>query len=168
MHENLTPAARIAWAAGLFEGEGSWFTTSPRGMSVQVHATLTMTDRDVVEAFAAVVGCGRVDSFPPRDDKCKPSYRWVAQSVRDVRYVIDLFLPFLGERRMARANEVLDAAAAIRPNGQGVCHKGHPLSGDNLRMVKNGVRMKRCCIACDNERARDYARARRAAAKAAA
>jgi hypothetical protein len=53
MHGWLDP--EIAWAAGLFEGEGT--ITSSRGRLV---ARLNNTDEEVVRHFAMIIGLGEV------------------------------------------------------------------------------------------------------------
>lgn len=74
MHEQHNPSRseQIAWAAGLFEGEGTWnaYQVKPRG-KIQMQARVGMTDRDVVERFAEVIGFGKVyvDSNRPRKEK---------------------------------------------------------------------------------------------------
>jgi hypothetical protein len=54
--------SEIAWAAGLFEGEGSCYGTvrSDRYNTRRIRMNLRMTDQDVVERFAKVVGVGSV------------------------------------------------------------------------------------------------------------
>lgn len=36
------------------------------------------------------------------------------------------------------------------------CHRGHPLSGDNVRIYRNGSRVRRCCRECSRINARSY------------
>jgi hypothetical protein len=68
----------IAWAAGLFEREGT--ITQSQGV---VNMRVTSTDGDVLERFARVVKGGRVYGPYPnrRRDGCKrkPFYVWVCQ-----------------------------------------------------------------------------------------
>jgi hypothetical protein len=123
-----------------------------------------MTDRDVVERFVAIVGVGKVN--PPRQIRPtdKPFHEWAVQNAPDVRAVIALLLPYLGQRRRAMALEVDAAAATIGPHkGQRThCPKGHPYSGDNLvtEPIKRGDAeyVARRCKMCRNEQARNRKR----------
>lgn len=92
----------VAWAAGLFEGEGC-FGSYPRGRKHGTQARLSMTDRDVVERFAKIVGMGTVRGPVDRGNKeWKPIWEWYVQRASEVRAVVALFRPWLGERRLAR------------------------------------------------------------------
>lgn len=103
-------AEKIAWAAGLFEGEGSLGITRRPGKRtpelVYGRLTMGMADRDVVERFAAVVGCGKIGSQQVPEGH-KPIHLWACGSTKDVRRVLLMFLPWLGERRLQRAREIL-------------------------------------------------------------
>jgi hypothetical protein len=90
----------IAWAAGLFEGEGC--LTRPKYPTMQ----LTTTDRDVVMKFKRVVGCGKV--YGPYNRKFKPIYQWVCYDREQIDRLRRLFAPYMGKRRLRRFAEVLD------------------------------------------------------------
>jgi hypothetical protein len=97
--------ASIAWAAGVFEGEG-WMAYREKPASWQ--ASVTMTDEDVVLRFAAVVGVGRVRG-PIKKQRAhyKDQWQWCVSSRADVVLFLEMVLPWLGERRCARALAVL-------------------------------------------------------------
>jgi hypothetical protein len=99
----------LPWAAGLFEGEGSIDYTHRdyRGRKRYRYARLqlSMTDEDVVRGFHAVIGHGRVNG-PYGQLRGQPYWRWAAHG-REAAEVLTLLLPFFGERRHAKANEVL-------------------------------------------------------------
>ena len=96
----------LAWASGLFEGEG-WITSagaSPSGSKYILG--LSMTDRDTVERFQRVIGFGSVyvvDKGPGN----KVQYRWVVQSFEKVQAALAMLWEGLGARRRARAAAVL-------------------------------------------------------------
>lgn len=170
----------VAWAAGLFEGEGCWNASHsppaygrPKGR-VLIQARLGMTDRDVVERFAAIMRFGSVrhhHSPAHRAKGHKPMTEWYTAGADRVREMVALFEPYMGERRLAKAREVLAAGAHIGPaNGkQTECPAGHSLSGDNLiietykRANKDGVEREftaRRCRKCRREQSRERARKR--------
>src|SRR5689334_22543771 len=105
--------AEIAWAAGLFEGEGS-ATLATRGYHPML--SLSMTDRDVVERFAEVVGIGSVTLKKRGKRHWKDQWMWQAGGIAALNHVIGLFLPWVGERRRTQLLAVLDGyeAAPIR------------------------------------------------------
>ena len=99
----------IAWAAGLFEGEGC---ISLDGNNYP-KLILAMTDGDVVERFAAVMGDGNIRVTIPKDPKHKPQYRWTKGGKIFVLGVYELFGPYLGTRRAEKFREVLLASGAL-------------------------------------------------------
>ena len=99
----------VAWAAGLFEGEGT-FTTDNRGTSVR--ACLHMTDQDVVERFAAIVGGKVLGPYGPYGHSA-PRWQWEAYGENALR-LMDLFEPYLGQRRLARCAELRASFARRR------------------------------------------------------
>lgn len=164
MRDEFTNEALIAWAAGLFEGEGCWNVYRPRGKT-QVQARLAMTDPDAVRRFAAVMGFGTVRARASRRPHEKPLTEWYTQKRENVRTMIALFLPYLGERRRQRALEIL-ALGEVRPHGERThCPQGHPYVGGNLRVETNvrGTPIRRC-VTCRRAQDRERMRRRRAAA----
>jgi hypothetical protein len=100
--------SEVAWAAGLFEGEGTVFYSLKSGYSV----SLASTDLDVVERFAAVVGFGRVsDARRPSGATSKSHWRdvyeWRATRRAHVEQLHALIGDYLGNRRTAKFEEVL-------------------------------------------------------------
>jgi hypothetical protein len=111
--ETRVDVLEIAWAAGLFEGEGSISTR--RAPSDRVNKTfrtypelcLDSTDEDVVVRFAAAVGGGRVYG-PYRATRPNHKPRWRCVLVgQAARAALELIGPYLCERRTARMHEVL-------------------------------------------------------------
>ena len=154
----------IAWAAGLFEGEGCIcvYNRPARGKDSWrrgVTMNLTSTDRDVVEKFASVVGVGSVSTLSEAR-KAKPhhkdQFRWLIASAKDVETVIRLFLPHLCARRSRKAHEALEITTRINskdyskgPRRLEMCKRGlHALVGKNVKVSTSG---KRRCRPCLNE-----------------
>ena len=100
----------LAWAAGLFEGEGC-ISTYSNGQSKKAYwqLELRMTDADVVERFSQVVGVGTV--YGPythsRHPGSKPFWQWNLRKRDEVCVVLRQMLPYLGERRSTRAREAI-------------------------------------------------------------
>lgn len=95
-----TPREEIAWAAGLFEGEGCM----TRSGSQKV-LRLASTDEDIVRRFWEIVAVGKVygpyEQRPPR----KPFWVWVAAGL-DALLALRLMISWLGVRRKKRAREL--------------------------------------------------------------
>jgi hypothetical protein len=86
---------QIAWAAGLFEGEGCVYMQ--RGK--YAHLILSTTDEDVVRRFHRVMGCGVVYQQDDPRPNHKPVWHWRCWNRDDVENIYRLFAPWLGERR---------------------------------------------------------------------
>lgn len=96
----------VAWAAGIFEGEGCFVLTKyPNRLSP--HVAMQMTDEDVVRRFAAVVGVGTISVRKPRREGYKPAWLWQATSFETFQAVGAMFWPWLGERRRQRWVEIM-------------------------------------------------------------
>jgi hypothetical protein len=95
----MATEAEIAWAAGIFEGEGciSWSNrTTARGR----------------QRFQSVTGVGSIRAIQREGKRYwrphhKPAWQWEVRSRADVEQVIRLLLPWWCARRSGRANEVL-------------------------------------------------------------
>ncbi len=119
----------IAWAAGLFEGEGSisWSRHKNRYRpDGECYHTLQMslhsTDEDVVRKFAKIIGVGKVHGpyrFPsPEVPNRKPSWYWGITSHERCQAVIAMLWPWLCSRRKAKAKETLALEVLERPKGK--------------------------------------------------
>ena len=94
----------IAWAAGLFEGEGC-FTISAGHPRVKLNST----DEDTVRRFHDAVCVGQVrvdDSQLARGHKRQ--WEWYTGSRKGVETVVHLLWPWLGHRRRERALQLLE------------------------------------------------------------
>ena len=96
-------ANHIAWAAGLFEGEGyaGLYEHGPR-------IGIEMTDKDVIESFIEVFGIQRNIRCRERPNR-KPLYIVEYSSKRDVRSILSKILPHLHSRRAHKALDILDS-----------------------------------------------------------
>lgn len=95
----------------MFEGEGCIYcdyNTDARDNAryLRIKLSLQMVDKDVVERFQSIIG-GRVHASRPLPSG-KIAYRWHTTSRKDFLRIINLFLPFLGERRRNKALTAID------------------------------------------------------------
>ena len=109
----------LAWAAGLFEGEGCVFSAGQNKYGYQYTAlAVNMTDEDSVRRFAAAVGVGNVRGPILKTSAFvnKPVWEWRIANFEQVQAVIAMLWFGLGTRRRARATELLlsDSRRAVR------------------------------------------------------
>lgn len=107
----IVDSRELAWAAGIFEGEGSWFMarrTSPRPS--QLRAEVTMTDEDTVRRFRQAVGFGQVYPRNPAwmiENNRKPQWRWTGYGFENVQALAAMLWYGLGDRRRERVSLML-------------------------------------------------------------
>jgi hypothetical protein len=115
----MTRDQAIAWAAGLFEGEGTICVgTHSSNRRKFIRLALSTTDEDVMRRFAAVIGCGRVNG-PYVDGRTnnKPRWHWQETTLEGTDKALALLLPFLGERRLQQLADTRAVVEAQPPAG---------------------------------------------------
>jgi hypothetical protein len=97
----------LAWAAGLFEGEGCFTCDRSQGADghVTVRASLAMTDEQVVRRFARVIGFGNVNERARRGE-LKTIWEWSTCGDRHIALLFELIGRWLSDRRLARLEEL--------------------------------------------------------------
>lgn len=107
----MTTSQSLAWAAGLYEGEGTVSVSRLSTGRKQFYMRIEMTDEDVLLRFKDAVACGAVRALPPRTDPKrlhhKPTFMWQVGGRDDVRQLLAAFTPWLGSRRLQQAMKVL-------------------------------------------------------------
>lgn len=108
----MTPEEETAWLAGILEGEGCFARASG------VMVILQMTDQDIVERAAALMGASRMTVV--EREGCKPLY-----SVKVYGDVAEALMrrvrPLLGSRRGARVDELLALRASQAADVEVIC-----------------------------------------------
>jgi hypothetical protein len=101
-----------AWAAGILEGEGCFSIHKRKDRPSPTSAIhCEMTDEDVIIRLHSVFGVGTVvtrENTSGRKDKSirKVSYIWSVQNKKGIAEVLLRVMPYLGERRLAKAKEM--------------------------------------------------------------
>lgn len=102
---NLT---ELAWAAGLFEGEGCFnVRLGSRRHLFYPQALLKMTDEDVVRKFHRIVGMGSVYFKGVPKGGLKPQWCWRIGTFEHVQALAVIFWAHLGFRRKAKIKAML-------------------------------------------------------------
>ena len=99
--------SEVAWAGGLFEGEGSLNLKTRKNSTPWPRAIVTSTDLDVLERFQAAIGVGHING-PYFRGHHKPYWQWQTSKRAAVKYVITTLWPYLGERRRSAATRLLE------------------------------------------------------------
>jgi hypothetical protein len=108
--------ADIAWATGLFEGEGTctvqWNSRmNAAGQRVvykkgRIHLALQMTDWEPVVRFASIIGLGRVFG-PYQLASGRASWAWHTTRPEEATRAIQLLWPRLSPERKAKIRKVV-------------------------------------------------------------
>lgn len=96
----------IAWLGGLLEGEGSFSMKADGYPGVHLH----MTDRDVVERAAKLIGSrvrGPYKTKTPKGKLGKPVFACGVYGNRGAGWMMTIY-QFLGERRQSRVRDILN------------------------------------------------------------
>jgi hypothetical protein len=124
---------QVAWLAGILEGEGSFIVKGHRAVTFQV----VMTDRDIIDRLVQVTGVGRINGFAPAKSHYKQAWVWLVRRRAHVIFVITAVMPWLGERRTAAAQRVLDELAKpLSAPPEGVEPSNRRLNGAPLCLIE--------------------------------
>ncbi|MDQ6858875.1 MAG: hypothetical protein M3Z65_07770 [Chloroflexota bacterium] len=121
----------LAWAAGLFDGEGSvGLTGDPHRPSVWMELSQASAAAvpDVLERFRAVVGVGRISGprVVPSPWSKLPQYRWEAARFPDVERVAQMLYPYadvVKRERMFNSVDHVRRARAMRTQHEDSYHR---------------------------------------------
>jgi hypothetical protein len=138
-----------AWLAGLFEGEGTFVSANngkrSRGIDNGCRVALYMTDKDVVERAAKLIGVEVRTSQPKRPLTAKLVYRIQFFGNKAVA-VMEAILPFMGERRSERIKYLLaKAKMRLTPSERGrrATHFGMTSRERGIRSAQAKARRRR-------------------------
>lgn len=166
----------LGWVAGLYEGEGYAVLAVTRYkhgddiLASGCRVGLGMTDCDVVDRLNKLFPApGGVRVRQRREKHWKTYYEWQISRREHVSAFLLCVMPLLGERRRARAEEVLAFAQTKGRQKTPFCPNGHRYTDDNIylkpdsRVVDGHIRMCKICRKEGWRRDRERAAARRAA-----
>ena len=140
----------LAWAAGLFEGEGSII----RRRKKETNLVLATTDFDVLSKFCSILGHGRIYG-PYTRPNTKPIWRWSCSGSKNCIAILAALWTFLGVRRKERAALAMADLATIRSRGSNFCKRGHPFDESNSILEGAGRVCRRCKYDGINSRAKE-------------
>lgn len=150
--------SEVAWLAGLFEGEGCMSIAKNGGTRL----TVRMTDRDVIDRIDAMFPSTRIQIVQPSakgyKSPPKTQHAWRMSDPIKVREILNLLLPWFGERRAAKARDVLhhlDTRPGQRHRAAWThCKWGHEYTPENT-YIRPGT-THRACRKCKADSARRH------------
>jgi hypothetical protein len=134
----ILDARELAWAGGLFEGEGSFHLTK----TFKPRAALCMSDEDSVRRFHRAVGVGRVNGPRLPRGGTKEVWTWQAAKFEEFQAAVVFIWYGLGARRRAKAIEIL---AGVQYVDKSRCGHGHMRNVENTIHRPNGKTECRLC-----------------------
>lgn len=173
-----------AWAAGLYDGEGSTYLTPHRSHAGYNNAEARITQGspmdvpEVLNRFVRIVGRGHINGPYRQEEANLLVYRWTACAYRDIDQVLTTIWPWLGAVKREQATRVRAVMQAQPPlqrgrpdwgNRKTHCINGHEYATARIRPFVpraggSAPRDSEQCLQC----AREQARARRAVKKSSA
>jgi hypothetical protein len=105
----------LAWLAGILEGEGSFLRPAPSAPNLPL-VRLSMTDRDVVERAAKLVGAAVTPWTPPGNPRHKTTFIMSVRGTRARELMLHL-RPLMGRRRREQIDRALAASNWRRGDG---------------------------------------------------
>jgi len=147
----------LAWAAGFLDAEGCFGTTRipPRsdgsaGLRIRVSASQHGTRGEpaaVLVRLFDTIGLGGIERHGDIDD-----HKWHAEGAVNVRSVLEMLRPWLGEAKTRQALVAITEHEAVRVRGDSDrCRRGHLY--DYVYVRPNGA-IHRRCNTCERARAR--------------
>lgn len=100
----------IAWLAGLFEGEGSFYINRIKKYGKVYEypcAGIRMTDEDVVRRAHKLFGAGNIRTTRPKNPKWKQNWTWTVNGKELTERLYTMLLPYLGLRRASVGKQIL-------------------------------------------------------------
>lgn len=144
----LHPArdGELAWAAGLFDGDGSTALLKHRTHPGYSFAELSITQAsaggvpEVLTRFRDAVAAGRCYGPYGGSATHQPVYRWKAMSVAEVELVLAAIWPWLSAPKLSQAGSVMAIIRAQMPLPRGNpawgSHKTHCVHGHELASAR--------------------------------
>uniref|UniRef100_A0A6M3L357 Putative homing endonuclease n=1 Tax=viral metagenome TaxID=1070528 RepID=A0A6M3L357_9ZZZZ len=152
VYDSIPTERNLAWAAGFFEGEGSFFVAYqvPRKDGSKIfhtHASLTQKDEDLLNQFRNIVGFGVICN------SSKNVKAWKTTKVGEASKLLEWFRPWLSNRRIDKAENLLheENLQILRPLSK-VCLNGHEYTVENT--IQYEGRKGRICRICNNNYAK--------------
>ena len=126
----MSSVSKLAWLAGLLEGEGSFLSSIKPGTDGvrrwNTHIALIMTDKDVVQKVATLFSSSVRGPYKYTKER-KPFYSTSISGRKAIGWMLTLFT-FLGKRRQAKVAKIVKEFRRSKNHiGVLTTHKRHRL-----------------------------------------
>lgn len=114
----MTKRESLIWAAGLFEGEGcisTGFRKEKGKGKIRTVLAISSTDLDVLKKLQNICGGTVIGPKIRKIPNRKPVYEWRLHKFKEIAFLLEFWLPFLGERRRDKAAEALSELYTFSP-----------------------------------------------------
>lgn len=145
--------SNLAWAAGLFEGEGCIQFSGKNSVILNV----TSTDMDVIHRLQDLFG-GYVYGPRTRKNSKKPFWEWQLRVAEDVHCVLVPMISWLGERRTEKAYQALERLNIIFANKEANERIDHGTRSGYVKELSRGITTCDLCRKAINEEQREIRR----------
>lgn len=172
--EALPRTELLAWAGGLYDGEGcaslSPHRTHAGHFSPEVAVTQSGDARpQVLERLRDIVGCGRIYGPYTQEGATLPVFRWKASALKDVEHSLYVLAPWIGPVKRQQARRVsrvlveqgrLPRGNLAWGNRKTHCVRGHEYATARIRpyVPRRGGTQRRDseqCLVCVRDAARE-------------
>lgn len=111
----ITRTEKLAWCAGLADGEGCWMVNKLKKEGKnkiykynRPRFEITQNDRRVLDRFLKTVKVGKVHGpWKHSSGKSKPYYRYVVNGIKSTKLVTNLLFPWLSPIKQMQVKKVL-------------------------------------------------------------
>ena len=117
-----------AWAAGLYDGDGSVYLLDHRthenyriAEMCVTQCGLDATAPEVLRRFTQIVAVGNLNGPYPREEPYSPVWRFKSAAWSDIAMVLDTIWPWLGQVKRAQASDVRGVIEALQKGWEMDC-----------------------------------------------
>jgi hypothetical protein len=152
---------KLAWAAGIYEGEGCIGAyPRPKISNSSIRIQVAMSDGDIVTRWGEIIGRGCLNG-PYFRKNFKPNFIWGMSGYENCQYTIAILWEWLGVRRREQAQTMLGRYLELRPHPphrgtETHCVKGHERKSNTYFYIKKDGKVASYCIPCNQESGRRY------------
>lgn len=130
----------VAWAAGLFDGEGT-ILINEHGIRVCLH----MTDLDILETMKSNFG-GSLIPCKKAKDHYKDSWKWYLSNNKDTCDFLKIILPFLHSRRKDKAAQAISAYKILNDKNISESNRVNLLRDKIKILAQNGLKHREIAL----------------------
>lgn len=134
---------QVAWIAGIIEGEGNMYFCDEldrrKAGNRQSRLKVVMTDKDVIHRLYSLVPGSYVLTYPGQKEGHKRQWHWFVTDRQILVGLLTLVIPWLGQRRAAKANALVDFILTHphrKTGAAGVKNRSAKLNDDIVRFIR--------------------------------